>query len=1714
MGFPGLSSSTSSAGEATPSTPATLLEISRLTLEHGDTRWALQVEPDEELCLRMHFENFRVQQASQRQESINTGEKSKSHPLFLASEFLQFLLDQKEGETSVKTIVREIQRQFLQDADIHSVVSTLDEKAQINFLKSYYTALSFTQATEEHRPSALLGCAHSSNVNVYAIFGGQGSSNKTCLRELRDLRSVYKPLLDELLQLATDVLSNLFSNSQSLHLIDTPNFDLKTWLEQPETAPEESKIAAAPLSFPLIGLLSLSHFVVTCKVLGKTPGKLRDSLQGVTGHSQGVIIAAVIAASSSWDSFYKLARFALSALFWIGAESHREMKFLQVPLAASQGCVEQGEGLPSPMLSVRGLDQKSVTKIIGGFNESLTTNERVYLALINARDNFVIAGPPRSLYGLNIRLRNQRAPDGLDQARIIFNQRKPVIRHEFLPMSAAFHSPYCEPALPRILENLKSFTLTGNELGIGLFHTKSGKDLKSFGNQDIIEPLVRMITSELVDWPCASKFSNASHVIDFGPGRIGSLIQKSAEGMGVRVISATDLRSKSNSVGGKAELFSSYLPPTPLNWEAAYGPQVIKDATGNFKLETRMTRLMGVPPIMVAGMTPTTVPWDFVASVMKAGYHAELAGGGYSSPEHFETAIKNLSADIPITSGITCNIIYASPKVVAWQIPLLRRLNEEGYPIDGLTIGAGVPSAEVVNEYVSSLGLKHISFKPGSRESILQVIQIAKTHPQTTIGLQWTGGRGGGHHSFEDFHQPILETYGKIRECDNIVLIAGSGFGGAEDTLPYLTGEWSLSMDYPRMPFDGVLLGSRMMVAREAHTSPSAKELIVQAEGVSDAEWHTSYEKVTGGVITVTSEMGQPIHKLATRGVLLWKDLDRRIFSITDRNKRLAELQKNKNEIISRLNQDYQKPWFACDSFGFPTEIENMTYHHALRRLVSLMYIEDQSRWIDPSYAKFVEDFVNRIRERFETAQSSDTLNASIPSDIPESFLRAYPNASQELLHPEDVSFFISLCLRRGQKPVNFIPRLDENFETWFKKDSLWQAEDIDAVIGREAQRVCIIHGPVAARYSRVVDEPSKTILDNILNSWTESIAKDSVYLIKESSKNDSNLLVKIPSAFSNVKMEQDRCKKSYLFDDTALDGEAFLDYLGHEVNGWAQACLLDRTIIRGNQRQANCVRKALTPIPHHILSIYYGEDGRVNAVIMSKAGDSSANSNIKVAISSHDGITVKVAFTEATNFNRHTTLEFSFEYHSERGNNRLTEVTENRISKIKTFYSELWLGNYSDTLRDADIHSKFLGEKMKISNELVQNFMRATESVVSSQDHHYNHLDCVPLGICITLAWEALVKPLLTNAIDGDLMQLLHRSNEFKYVEGASPLRIGDIVDSYSFVRAITNTSKGKEVEVCATIQREGEAIVIVKSVFFIQGTFKDHEKTFRLAREPRFQLDIKSEKEYALLTSRAWANITKDKESLIGQSLIFETTTQATYGTDGTFSSLQVTGEVHMPLNGKLQRAGTVFYEVGQCHGNPVLNFLKRHGKPTGSVQKLPNPGWEGESSWNIHVPLNNTSYAFISKDSNPIHVSLTFANFSQLPGTVTHGMLTSEVVRRAVEEAVAELDLTRFRRYFASFEGMVFPGDELSVELQHIGMFEGRLVLKIRARNTETSTLVLEAEAEVEQQTTAYVFTGQGSQEKGMGMTLYEKSPAARAAWDRADKHLYTLFGKYFG
>lgn len=102
-------------------------------------------------------------------------------------------------------------------------------------------------------------------------------------------------------------------------------------------------------------------------------------------------------------------------------------------------------------------------------------------------------------------------------------------------------------------------------------------------------------------------------------------------------------------------------------------------------------------------------------------------------------------------------------------------LRKQGYPIESITVAAGVPTPDKASEIVArckEAGLLFLAFKPGSKEAILAVLTIAQQHPDYPFVLQWTGGRGGGHHSFEDMHEPMLETYAQLRTAPNLILVS------------------------------------------------------------------------------------------------------------------------------------------------------------------------------------------------------------------------------------------------------------------------------------------------------------------------------------------------------------------------------------------------------------------------------------------------------------------------------------------------------------------------------------------------------------------------------------------------------------------------------------------------------------------------------------------------------------------------------------------------------------------------------------------------------------------------------------------------------------------------------------------------------------------------------------------------------------------------------
>lgn len=1635
-------------------------------------------------------------------------------------------------EEVLKLVLNEFERGFLHGNEVHALAASLPgiELKKLEVIKSYYAARSVSNRSIKPHESALFRAADERTAEIYTIFGGQGNIEEY-FEELRETYKTYPSFVGELITDAAELLQTLAAHPSAEKMFPK-GLDILAWLHDSDATPDVDYLISAPVSFPLIGLVQLAHYEVTCKVLGIHPGLLRERLSGSTGHSQGIVMAAATAAADSWESWREIATSTLSILFWVGTRSQQAFPVTSMTPTMLRESMEHGEGTPTPMLSIRDLPQEEVQKHIDATNQYLPANRHISISLINSPRNLVVTGPPTSLYGLNSQLRKVKAPTGLDQTRVPYTERKVRFVNRFLPITAPFHSQYLTEATNMIDEDLKHINIDVAALGMPVFDTNTGEDIRLKVKGNIVPSLVRLITRDPVNWEKATVFPNATHILDFGPGGIsglGTLTSRNKEGTGVRVILAGTVDGTANEVGYKPEIFDrdeDNALQYAIDWVKEFGPRVVKNSRGQKYVDTKMSRLLGLPPVMVAGMTPATVPWDFVAATMKSGYHIELAGGGYFNAKGMTDALYKIEKDIPAGRGITVNLIYVNPRAMAWQIPLLGRLRAEGVPIEGLTIGAGVPSIEVAQEYIETLGLKHIAFKPGSVEAIQAVINIARANPTFPVILQWTGGRGGGHHSFEDFHQPVLQMYGRIRRQENIILVAGSGFGGADDTYPYITGDWSKKYGYPPMPFDGCLFGSRMMVAKEAHTSKNAKQAIVDAPGLDDGQWEKTYKGPAGGVITVRSEMGEPIHKLATRGVRLWAEMDQKIFSLP-KEKRVAELKKNREYIIKKLNDDFQKVWFGCNKKGESVDLEDMTYAEVVRRLVDLLYVKHQSRWIDGSFAKLTGDFIHRVEERFTHASGNASLLQNY-SDLDEPFetvnkiLAAYPEAETQIINAQDVQHFLLLCMRPGQKPVTFIPALDDNFEFFFKKDSLWQSEDLDAVIGQDVGRTCILQGPTAAKFSTVLDEPIQSILDGIHLAHIDLLTKD--YYGGDESKIPTieyfgGKLVEseIPLDVEGLTVSYDTHKNTYRLSSSATSTlpelESWISLLAGPNRNWRHALLMSDVVVQGQKFQTNPIKRIFAPSRGLFVEVLYPNDpSKTEIIVKEQPRYNQYTTVVEVKLTGDNEILVNM-IKDTTALGKPLSLPLKFTYHPEAGYAPIREVMEDRNDRIKEFYWKAWFGNDPLDL-DAIVTGKFDGGKTTITGKEINDFVHAVGNTGEAFVDRPGKTVFAPMDFAIVVGWKAITKPIFPRTIDGDLLKLVHLSNAFRMIPGAEPLKKGDEVSTTAQVNAVINQESGKMVEVCGTIVRDGKPVMEVTSQFLYRGAYTDYENTFQRKVETPVQVHLATTKDVAILRSKEWFSLDEipSEIDLLGQTLTFRLQSLMRYKNKTVYSSVETRGPVLLELPTKeIIQVASVDYEAGESHGNPVIDYLERTGSPLDQPINFENPiPLSGRKPLQLRAPASNETYARVSGDYNPIHVSRTFSTYANLPGTITHGMYSSAAVRSLVETWAAENNIGRVRSFHASLVGMVLPNDEIEVKLQHVGMVAGRKIIKVEASNKETEEKVLLGEAEVEQPVTAYVFTGQGSQEQGMGMELYATSDVAKDVWDRADKYLLDNYG----
>ncbi len=387
----------------------------------------------------------------------------------------------------------------------------------------------------------------------------------------------------------------------------------------------------------------------------------RISPVSAVGHSQGILGVAAFAgrreqaAGSDTDSDVEL--LAIARL--IGAAA---------TIAARRArLVPHGED--SPMLAVTGATPAEVAALVEIASEG---DDVAALGVVNGPRHTVVSGSPDALRRFRAAVEKRAAAEAAEIEAKTRGGRAFAPTVEAIPVAIGFHHPSLAPAVAMVRTWAEA---CGLDAGLA-------------------EHLAHAICVETVDWPRElndAVGAETRFVVDLGPSDLSAnLTGRALRGRGITVIPAATEKGRDVLFTAGAEV------RTAADW-STHAPRLIDRGDGSPVVDTAFTRLTGKSPILLAGMTPTTVDPAIVAAAANAGHWAELAGGGQVTEQIFADNVAKLTELLDEGRTAQFNTLFLDPYLWRMQVGnqrLLQKARLAGAPFDGLVLSAGIPDLE------------------------------------------------------------------------------------------------------------------------------------------------------------------------------------------------------------------------------------------------------------------------------------------------------------------------------------------------------------------------------------------------------------------------------------------------------------------------------------------------------------------------------------------------------------------------------------------------------------------------------------------------------------------------------------------------------------------------------------------------------------------------------------------------------------------------------------------------------------------------------------------------------------------------------------------------------------------------------------------------------------------------------------------------------------
>ncbi len=1430
-------------------------------------------------------------------------------------------------------------------------------------------------------------------------------------------------------------------------------FSLKHWLRDPTARPLASVLSSSVISQPGIFITQIARFAW-----------LRQNgfdvvAQVGSGHSQGVMPVLLISLSPNGQiQTEKLCEFV------------RIMAWQGLCMARSAGELGQRLGEASPMAAISGPDTARLAQLLAGIVPSLPEAERPVIALFNTRTRHVLSGAPRGLIALEaaLKVRVQKEVQLRKEGKL---GGKPLnFTWEWLDVAAPFHGPNMAPGLTQmeqILQDLK-FSILSEQLQFPVLSTSTA--LPYAGGEIALE-VMRDEFVRPVQWvKLARALTNTAEIVlDFGPGDgVAKLTMSVLRGSGKQV-------AVLGVASGQRQWQHDEPRELPENWND-FSPTLALLPDGTLAVDNKFSRATGQPPVLLPGMTPTTVDAPIVAAAANAGFWSELAGGGQPTQKIFLTRMQELAQLLQPGREVVLNALFLDPYL--WDLHvkqgLVVKARKMGLPLSGICVSAGVPEVEdavrLIGEWVAA-GLHQIAFKPGTLAQIDQVVRIATAVPDVTLFVHVEGGKAGGHHSWEDLEQLLLDGYVKLRSRPNIVLCVGGGIADEKRAIELLTGTWSLPLDMPRMPVDAIFLGTMCMACKEATASPQVKQALVDAGGT--AKWVHAGD-ASGGVTSGKSQLGADIHYLDNAAARVGRLLD----SVAGDG---AAVLARHAEIAAALAQT-AKPWFG--------DLEQMTWLQVLERAVELLAIGnhtpyDDGAWPDPSYRDRVRDLLQLAEARLADPcqgpyQSllQEREDTDDPALMLQKFAQHWPTATAQRPMPPDVQFFIDLCARPG-KPVPFVPIIDADVRRWYKSDALWQAQDPRYA----ADAVLVIPGPEAVAGILQVDEPIADLLgrfDAALIAHLQGQGQNAAPVARLGRR--SALLLADASPTGIVTAEEADCT---LFTAvSAAGGNAWLSAASSRFGGPLAAALGDLPVFEGTRRVDSPIHRLMRQEQAATLQLHHRNNQLERVIWQGQFGESAA---LRMENPTTLALDIELAASPGKPV---LTLNFTYA-RLQRGAETLHLSPTHFADAIQALYLRLLVDGNADSvaLFATACDSVTVGAQQVAAYAALAGAQRASERA--------------PNDLAFSLAWKALFAVLACPELSGGWLRLLHVGHRVRVLDPRG-LHVGDTVSIRSQATRIADSELGRAVTSLTVLSVDGIDRLELGTDLLIrsphQALPKDRASDAAVvlrAKEPfTATLRIADAATWTFVQGHDWLGIVADPPQNWPQDVRVVATLEETRFADG---------QAMFAASGTLVLAGQVLAEIDLV---PEIQLLREHPlralagvlAPANEVVATPR---RTLATLVTQAPMDARTFADVGGDRNPIHASPLAARLAGLAAPIVHGMWTAARLHQWMADLCGG-DAGRIQSGKVDFLSTVAPGEALRLQAVRSGMSDGSRQIEATAFALRASSAMPVARTQVSlaPPKTAYVFPGQGIQRQGMGMEGYARSRAAKSIWDRAD------------